>query len=74
VAKVDLDITSIEADLPFQVDTTVGNPINLELGEIGTPIGPLDVKAEVSFDLPQRTICLAVTIAGIEVGKVCKTP
>jgi hypothetical protein len=74
-ARLDLavDRQLIEADLPFQVDTTVGSPVDIELGTIDSPIGPLDVEAEVSFDLPQRTICLAVTIAGIEVGKVCKS-
>jgi hypothetical protein len=70
--NIDTGIGSLDFTLPFDVDTGVGNPIDVDLGSISTPIGDIDVMAEFSYDLPQRQVCVALTLEGvITVAKTC---
>ena len=64
----------IEDRFPFSIDTGLSNPYGVELGELETPIGMIEVDAEFSFDIPHRSVCVAVTLADLlAIAKVCTT-
>lgn len=71
--KVDFGFGTVQADIPFSIDTTVDNPIDVDLGDITLPvIGDVDVEGEFSYDIPGRQLCVALTIAGVvTVAKTC---
>jgi hypothetical protein len=71
--KVDTPIGTAEADIPFDIDTTVGNPIDIDLGDISLPvIGDVEVDGEFSYDIPGRQVCVALTLEGVvTVAKTC---
>jgi hypothetical protein len=71
--KLDTPIGSGEADIPWDIDTTVGNPIVIDFGYISLPvIGDVDVSGEFSYDIPGRQVCVALTLAGVvTVAKTC---
>ncbi|MEZ0058123.1 hypothetical protein ACVII1_006267 [Bradyrhizobium elkanii] len=73
VAKLDLGFSTVEDDIPFDVDTTLGNPIVLSLATISLPIiGDVEVDGEFSFDIPSRQVCVALTLAGlVTLAKTC---
>lgn len=52
----------IEDRFPFSIDTGLSNPYDVELGELETPIGMIEVDAKFSFDIPHRSVCVAVTL------------
>jgi hypothetical protein len=72
-AKLDLGFTTVEADFPFDVDTTISNPIVVDLATISLPIlGDVEVDGEFSFDIPRRQVCVALTLAGlVTLAKTC---
>ena len=71
--NVDAGIGSVDVMLPFDIDTVLGNPIDVDLGSISLPlIGDVEVDAEFSYDLPQRQFCAELTLAGlVTVAKTC---
>jgi hypothetical protein len=71
--KVDYGFGTAEVDIPFDIDTMVGNPIDVDLGDITLPVvGDVDVEAEFSYDIPGRQVCVALTLAGlVTVAKTC---
>jgi hypothetical protein len=70
---IDAGIGSLDVTLPFDIDTGLGNPIDVDLGSVSIPlIGDVEVIAEFSYDLPQRQLCVELTLAGVvTVGKTC---
>lgn len=64
---------ALDFTLPWDIDTTVGNPIVVDLGTISIPlIGDVDVMGEFSWDLNQGQVCVALTLEGvIIVAKTC---
>lgn len=73
VAKVIAGGLEVDADFPVSFDTEVGNEVDLHLGDIDIPfIGSISVDAVMTYNLPQRSVCAAVTLAGVvSIAKVC---
>jgi hypothetical protein len=71
--NTDTGIGSLDFSWPFDIDTGLGNPIDVDLGVISLPlIGDVDVVAEFSYDLNQRQVCVALTLEGLlTIGKTC---
>jgi hypothetical protein len=71
--QIDTGIGTLDADFPFDIDTGLGNPIDVDLGSVSIPpIGDVEVVAEFSYDLPQRQLCAQLTLAGlVTVAKTC---
>jgi hypothetical protein len=73
VLTIDTGFGTVEFEMPFVIDTTVGNPVYVDLGTISLPIlGEVEVVAEFSYDLPQRQLCATLTLEGLlTIGKTC---
>ena len=59
--------------MPFDIDTGLENPIDVDLGTVSIPlIGDVEVQAEFYYDLTQRQICVTLSLAGlIAIAKTC---
>lgn len=61
VLKANLGLVKPKFELPFDISTGFANPVYLNLGTVlGVP-----VLATIAYDLPGRTITIAIELAGL---------